>query len=180
MKTTRTLGTLLAAAVAGSTVLALAAPASAQTVSVGDKRGDARPAIDMTRATYVNRDDVVWARLKVRDLRWKGSFDLYLSTVDPEEDTVHLNLTAHRNHTVTRYWENMSRGGSLALKCPGGVHLHYRPARNVVTFSVRRSCISGIKQEPSVDVMAETEIWTKDGNGVVSVDDIDPHTVTHS
>jgi hypothetical protein len=170
---------VLMAMTAGATVLAVAVPASAQTTTVTDRRGDARPAIDLTRARYVNRDDVVWARLKVRDLRWRGSFSLYVSAGDPEEATVAVTITARRDHSLRRDWAVMSRGGSRPLTCPGGVRARarYRPRQDVVSFSVRRSCIPDVEGNPIEAMVAESVIWTKDG--VASYDDIGQRFVRH-
>lgn len=180
MNTSRLGSTLLALAATTASVLALSAPADAAVRTVPDPRGDAKAAIDVIHVTYTNEKNIAKATLKVRDLRWRGSFDLYIWNFDDEEETVHVNLTARRDHTFSVHAQNMSRSGSSRFRCPDGVHASYRPARGIVTLSVHRSCIPLIRQHPTLSMTVETEIWTDDGAGVTSVDDVRQATVRHN
>lgn len=156
MSTTRFITSLVSLAAAASTVLALAGPADAQIKTHKDPRGDARPAIDVTNAKYRNRGRYLTARLKVRDLRWHGDFQLELWNVDPEENVEIVDLLAHRDHTVDVSAFRENRGGSWKLKCPDGVRARYRAKKDVVTFRVHRSCIPDIKQHPTVFFQVDT------------------------
>lgn len=164
-------------AAATTTVVALTGPASAETRTVKDPRGDARPAIDITRASFTNHGTYVQARLKVRDLRWRGRFTMYAWPVDPEEGQVMISLTAHHDHTTTVTAGYEDRGvGYESLDC-AGLHARYRAKKDVVVLRVPRSCIPGIDLANTVTVDAEADISTKHG---LRTDQVRARRVRHS
>jgi len=149
----RILGGMVAAV---ATTLALTGPAGAQTRTATDPRVDARPYVDIVRATFTNTGDLVTARVRVRDLRWRGEFTLSLYTYDPEEGYFEITVRPHRDHTVGTTYGIMSRGGFSRGHCDGGVATRFRVDRDIVRFAVRRSCVPQIRRHPMIDFEASS------------------------
>lgn len=150
MRTSRILPGLLALATAVGTTLA-AAPAVAQTKTVTDPRGDARPYVDIVRATFTNTGTQVAARARIADLRWRGEFNLALYTADPEEGYFLVTVRPKADHTVRTTYGIMSRGGFSRGHCDGGVTTRFRPNADILRIDIRRSCVPQIHRHPMID-----------------------------
>lgn len=151
MKTSRMLLGLLTVAAAAGAPFAAAAPAVAQTKTVTDPRGDARPYVDVVRATFTNTGTRVAARARVADLRWRGEFNLALYTADPEEGYFLVTVRPKADHTVRTTYGIMSRGGFSRGHCDGGVTTRFRPDADILRIDVRRSCVPQIHRHPMID-----------------------------
>lgn len=155
---------LLGVVAAVATTLVATGPADARTRTATDPRGDARPYVDIVRGTFTNTGDVVTARVRVRDLRWRGTFTLALYTYDPEEGFFEITVRPHADRTATTRYGIMSRGGFSPGHCDGGVTTRFRPDADVVRFSVRRSCVPQIRMHPMIDFEADSYSASKKGS----------------
>ena len=174
MKSSRLALAVAAAITVGATTLGTLTPAQAQTATVTDPRGDTKPAIDVTAATFTNTGSLATVRLAIADLSWRGQFGVGMWTTDPEEAELWVGLAVHPDHTKTVTMMVQSRGGSWKGKCRvPDVTTQYIAKKDVVLVKVPRSCIPSIGRHPTVGFDVETfrqikgRIFTDDVSAVV-------------
>lgn len=115
--------------------------AEAETAMTSDPRGDAARQIDITRMTVTNADRRVVVRLKVRDLRKRGAFDVHYwggTAGAPPARSAILSTRLVRGERTARFLA-CDREECEQVRCRG-MRLRWRPVADVVMMSAPQRC----------------------------------------
>lgn len=130
-------------------------PASAETGSVTDPSGDGPAVVDITRLTVRNGNHRFTMRVKVRDLRQRGTFGFHYwggaSATPPARSAL----------VVVRRVDGETKASFLACdreechpaRCRA-TRVEWRPARDVVEVSVRQRCYPRPPRNPDAPAPA--------------------------
>lgn len=121
---------------------------SAATSSRSDPRGDAPAYLDITRLTVNNTARNVVFRVKVRDLRKRGVFRLWMYDGDAGAEA-HVQRRA--NGSVKAKVFNTDLDDTYVVDCPG-LRASWKIRRDLVRVSVPQSCYTVYATPPRWDV----------------------------
>jgi hypothetical protein len=145
------LGILAAGLVLGSGVPS----ASADTGSKSDPSGDASRQVDITRLTVTNGDQRVVMRIKVRDLRRRGVFNVHYwggTTGTPPARSAIVSTRLVDGERVVEYLA-CGRDDCQQVRCRG-MRLDWRPVADVVVMSAPQRCYPRPRNNPDATAPA--------------------------
>lgn len=134
-----TSGTVVAASAAGALLMSTIAPAHADSVSFRDPRGDAPARYDLTTVAVANTLNRFIARVRVRDLRARGTQVLAVSISSPDYSESYALHTVRRPSGATTAELTSFAGEQATSSC--AIRRTWRPKTDVIRVSVARGCI---------------------------------------
>lgn len=132
-----TLRTLTCAVAALAAVVSFVAPASADTVTFTDPRGDAVARYDLTRTTASHDRDRLLVVQRVRNLRG-GHPQVYGFNASTRAGGTNVHVVRRKNGTVTT---RVMGPATEEVACD--VRVRWRLDRDVIRVPVPRDCIAG-------------------------------------
>jgi hypothetical protein len=130
-------------------------PAHAETESATDPRGDATRQVDITRFSVTNGDKRVVMRIKVRDLRKRGTFRVHYwggTTGTPPARSAIVLTRIVDGERVMRYLA-CDREVCERVRCRG-MRIDWRPGADRVVLSTRQSCYPRPRRDPDAPAPA--------------------------
>ncbi len=135
---------LTATTFAGATI-----PAEAATGSKSDPSGDATRNVDITRLTVTNGDRRVTVRIKVRDLRKRGVFNVHYwggTTGSPPARSAIISTRRIGGERVVEFLA-CDRQECEQVRCRR-MRLDWRPGADLVVMSARQRCYPRPRNNP--------------------------------
>ena len=129
--------------------------ASADTGSKSDPSGDASRQIDITRLTVTNGDQRVVMRIKVRDLRKRGVFNVHYwggTTGTPPARSAIVSTRLVDGERVVEYL-TCGREDCQQVRCRG-MRLDWRPVADVIVMSTPQRCYPRPRSNPDAPAPA--------------------------
>ncbi|MDZ5622519.1 hypothetical protein [Nocardioides bizhenqiangii] len=126
-----------------------ATSAGAETRSKSDSSGDAVRQIDITRLTVTNGDHRVVMRIKVRDLRKRGVFNIHYwggTTGTPPARSAIVSTRLVDGERTVEYL-TCDREECEEVRCRG-MRLDWRPGADVIVISTRQKCYPRPRRNP--------------------------------
>jgi hypothetical protein len=146
---------LVIVALAATMFVGATAPAHAETGSKSDPSGDATRQVDITRLTVTNGDHRVTVRIKVRDLRRRGVFNVHYwggTTGTPPARSAIISTRLVDGERVVEYLA-CDREQCEQVRCRR-MRLDWRPVADVVVMSARQRCYPRPRNNPDAPAPA--------------------------